>query len=344
MNLWRVGIDEISGRSSIERVGLDPASGRVTEPPRPVFRGSRVIYTQDISPKGDWIAFSTLGGREDLFVVRSDGTGYRQITDDAARDRGPKWSPDGTRIAFYSDRSGRYETWTIRPDGGGLEQLTKATGPARTEVTWSRDGSMLAGGLTFYASPNSVTLLYSFDSHSYRPLPEGRGNPVWMSDSRRLLVAQSDRIVMLDTRSGHATPVLAVGAQGISLSRDDHWLTYIENQTESDVWIATLGPEAGGKHEARAMPPSSACTAMAFSLSAPSTTSSRRMPRRGHRLEETLKRIRRAFVLDVREWAPECPNAVARYFARALHRDPRRRPPSATALAQELRELISLFP
>ena len=241
MNLWRVGIDEISGRSSIERVGLDPASGRVTEPPRPVFRGSRVIYTQDISPKGDWIAFSTLGGREDPFVVRSDGTGYRQITDDAARDRGPKWSPDGTRIAFYSDRSGRYETWTIRPDGGGLEQLTKATGPARTEVTWSRDGSMLAGGLTFYASPNSVTLLYSFDSHSYRPLPEGRGNPVWMSDSRRLLVAQSDRIVMLDTRSGHATPVLAVGAQGISLSRDDHWLTYIENQTESDVWIATLG-------------------------------------------------------------------------------------------------------
>ena len=107
--------------------------------------------------------------------------------------------------------------------------------------SWSRDGSMLAGGLTFYASPNSVTLLYSFDSHSYRPLPEGRGNPVWMSDSRRLLVAQSDRIVMLDTRSGHATPVLAVGAQGISLSRDDHWLTYIENQTESDVWIATLG-------------------------------------------------------------------------------------------------------
>jgi eukaryotic-like serine/threonine-protein kinase len=321
MNLWRVAIDEASGRprgdpesvttpsrtsgsisfsrdgklmmyvssdrrSSIQRLGLDPASGRVTEPPRPVFQGSRVIYTQDISPQGDWIAFTTLGGREDLFVVKSDGTGYRQITDDAFRDRGPKWSPDGSKLAFYSDRNGRYEAWTIHPDGSGLEQLTKTTGTARTEVTWSPDGkriatddgeltwvedltppidqrkaealprlegghslqprswspdgTMLAGGLNFYTSPTSVTMLYSFVVHEYRALPEGRGWPAWMSDSRRLLVARHDRIVMLDVKSGQATPVLGVAAQGISLSRDDRWLSYIENQSEADVWLATL--------------------------------------------------------------------------------------------------------
>ena len=321
MNLWRIGIDEASGRprgaaepvttpsrssgsisfsrdgksmmyvstdrrSSIQRVGLDPAAARVSEAPSPVFRGSRMIYTQDISPVGDWIAFTTLGGREDLFVVKSDGTGYRQITDDAFRDRGPRWSPDGSRIAFYSDRSGRYETWAIRPDGSGLEQLTKATGLARTEVawapdgkriatndsvktwvqdlgppldqrqaealpdlegghalqprSWSPDGSALAGTLSFYTSPASVTMLYSFASHKYTALPEGRGWPAWMSDSRRLLVARYDRIVMVDTRSEQATPVLAVAAQGLSLSRDDRWLTYIENQSEADVWLATL--------------------------------------------------------------------------------------------------------
>ena len=179
MNLWRVAIDEASGRprgepqpvttpsrmsgsislsrdgrqlmfvssdrrSTIQRFGLDPATGRVVEPPRPVFQGSRVIYTQDLSPDGEWIAFSTLGVREDLFVVRSDGTGYRQITDDAFRDRGPKWSPDGARIGFYSDRSGRYETWTIQPDGSGLEQLTKTTGPSRWDTEWSPDGKRLA--------------------------------------------------------------------------------------------------------------------------------------------------------------------------------------------------------
>ncbi|HKZ32607.1 MAG TPA: hypothetical protein VJ648_09675, partial [Vicinamibacteria bacterium] len=323
MNLWRVAIDEASGRlrgepepvttpsrtsgsisfsrdgrllmfvssdrrSTIQRLGMDPATGHVTEPPRPAFQGSRVIYTQDISPNGEWIAFTPLGGREDLFVVKSDGTGYRQITDDAARDRGPKWTPDGTRIGFYSDRGGRYETYTIRPDGSGLEQLTQATGPARTDFawspdgkriavddgtrtwvedltkprdqrqseplpaleggnslqprSWSPDGSTLAGGLTFYPTPNSVTLLYSFASGKYTALPEGRGWPAWLSDSRRLLVARYDQIVLLDSRTGHATPVLDTAAQGVSVSRDNRWVSYIETRAQSDVWMAKLEP------------------------------------------------------------------------------------------------------
>jgi len=172
MNLWRVAIDEVSGRlegepqpittpsrisgsislspdgrqlmyvswdqrSTIERVGLDPATGRVTAPPRAALRGSRVIYTHDASPSGEWIAFSNQGVQEDLFVVRADGTGYRQLTDDAFRDRGPRWSPDGEQIAFYSDRSGRYEIWSIRPDGSGLTQLTKTTGPGPWLPEWS---------------------------------------------------------------------------------------------------------------------------------------------------------------------------------------------------------------
>jgi Tol biopolymer transport system component len=321
MNLWRVGIDEASGRtrgepepvttpsrtsgsisfsrdglqmmfvssdrrSTIQAFRFDSASGRVAEPPRAVFQGSRVIYTQDISPNGEWIAFTPLGGREDLFVVRTDGSGYRQLTDDAARDRGPSWSPDGSRIAFYSDRSGRYETWSIRPDGSGLEQLTKTTGTARTEVvwspdgkriasddgtrtwieeltqppsqreaealpaleggvamqprSWSPDGTTLAGSPTFYVSANSVTLLYSLASRRYTALPEGQGWPAWLPDSRRLLVGRHDRIVLLDTRTGRATPVLAAGGQGLSLSRDGRWASYIETRADSDVWLATL--------------------------------------------------------------------------------------------------------
>ncbi len=323
MNLWRVAIDEASGRprgeprpfttpsrmsgsislsregrqlmfvssdqrSTIQRFGLDPATGRVTSPPRPAFQGSRVIYTQDLSPSGEWIVFSTLGVREDLFVVRADGTGYRQITDDASRDRGPKWSPDGKRIGFYSDRSGRYETWTILPDGSKIEQQTRTTGPSRWDTEWSPDGKRLvttdgvqtwiedltkplaerkaeplpplevkrallprswspdgltlAGDLDFYVSPQSVTLLYSFASRTYRALPEGRGTPEWLSDSRRMLVAQHDRIVLLDTRTGRSSPVLPVSGQGISLSRDDRWVTYIEPHSEADVWMATLEP------------------------------------------------------------------------------------------------------
>jgi hypothetical protein len=61
-----------------------------------------------------------------------------------------------------------------------------------------------------------------------------------MSDSRRMLVARHDAIVLLDTASGRATHVLSAAAQGISLSRDDRWLSYLETQAEADVWMATL--------------------------------------------------------------------------------------------------------
>ena len=285
-HLMYVSSDE---RSTIARFGLDPVTGRVREPPRPVFQGSRVIYTQDLSPSGEWVVFSTLGVREDLFLVRADGSGYRQVTDDAYRDRGPRWLPDGSRIGFYSDRSGRYETWTIHPDGSKAEVQTKTTGASRWDTvwspdgkrlattdglqtwiedltqplaerkaeplpplreikrallprSWSPDGSMLAGDLDFYVSPNSVTLLYSFATREYRALPEGRGTPAWLGDSRRLLVAQHDRIVLVDTRTGRSSPVLAVPAQGLSLSRDDRWVTYIEPHSEADVWMATIAP------------------------------------------------------------------------------------------------------
>ena len=55
-------------------------------------------------------------------------------------------------------------------------------------------------------------------------------------------MARHDRIVLVDTLSGRASPVLAVAAQGISVSRDDLWVTYIEPHSEADVWMATLEP------------------------------------------------------------------------------------------------------
>jgi eukaryotic-like serine/threonine-protein kinase len=270
-------------RSIIQRLGLDPATGRVREAARPALQASRVIYTQDLSPDGQWIAFTNQGVKEDLYVVRADGTGYRQLTDDSFRDRGPRWSPDGSRIGFYSDRSGRYEAWAIRPDGSGLEQLTRTEGSARwlpewspdgkrlattdgrdTWITdlskplaerrgealphreghalyprsWSPDGTAIAGDYEFYVLPTSVTGLFDLATRQYRELPEGRGTPEWMSDGRRLVVAQRERLVVLDTRTGRATPLVEARPNGPSLSRDDRWLTWIEHHDDADVWLA----------------------------------------------------------------------------------------------------------
>jgi dipeptidyl aminopeptidase/acylaminoacyl peptidase len=96
-----------------------------------------------VSGDGAQVVFDSIeDGQEDLFVVKTDGTGLRRITDDGFKDRAPRWSPDGRRILFLSDRSGRYEAWTVNPDGSGLEQVsvTEADRQAQAPI-WSPDGT-----------------------------------------------------------------------------------------------------------------------------------------------------------------------------------------------------------
>jgi Tol biopolymer transport system component len=177
MNLWRVAIDEASGnvlgspaplsapsgwagyaslsgdgrtlayanrevRTTLVRAALDPLRGRIPGPAAVVLRGSLELRDQALSPDGEWVAFTT-EGREDVFVVRADGTGFRQLTDDVFRDRGASWSPDGKRLAFYSNREGDYQAFSARPDGSELKKLSAVPG-GLTYVSWSPDGSELA--------------------------------------------------------------------------------------------------------------------------------------------------------------------------------------------------------
>jgi Tol biopolymer transport system component len=59
-----------------------------------------------------------------IFILKPDGTDRRQLTNTQARDWEAVWSPDGTAIAFTSNRDGDYEIFLMKPDGTGLKQLT----------------------------------------------------------------------------------------------------------------------------------------------------------------------------------------------------------------------------
>jgi Tol biopolymer transport system component len=128
---------------NIERLRLDPATGAVLGEPDAVTTGSRFWANPDPSPDGESVViYSQVGPEGDLYITKADGSGgLRQLTDDAAIDRVPRWSPDGKWIAMFSDRGGALNVWVIGPDGSDFRRVTNTRAGV---AAWSPDGKRLA--------------------------------------------------------------------------------------------------------------------------------------------------------------------------------------------------------
>jgi Tol biopolymer transport system component len=139
----QVAYASLGRTSGIHRIPFDPQA-ETTGSAVPVLGGSRFLANVAVSPDGQWLLCYSIGNQLDLVLSRSDGTGERELTHDAPNDRNPKWSPDGQRVAFFSNRSGKNQIWSIRPDGSELRQLTFALGSVSSYNVWSPDGSRMA--------------------------------------------------------------------------------------------------------------------------------------------------------------------------------------------------------
>jgi eukaryotic-like serine/threonine-protein kinase len=223
LNLWRLPIDERSGRvtgeaepvttpatasgfwslsrdgsrilyaadeskSNVERFPFDPAGLRVTGREESVTRGSHLVRSCAVSPDGRRIAFHDSLPREELFVAGIDGSGLRQLTDDGFKDRVPVWSPDGRRLLFYSNRGGSYEAWLIDAEGGEPERVLP---PGREPVivpVWSPDGRKVA--CTYGGRAAVIDLSQPLASRRAEPLPEAVGEAFyplsWSADGLTL--------------------------------------------------------------------------------------------------------------------------------------------------------------
>jgi imidazolonepropionase-like amidohydrolase/Tol biopolymer transport system component len=99
----------------------------------------------DVSPDGQTLAFTLLG---DIYTMPisgpSTGGTPKRITEGLAWDVHPRFSPDGTRIAFTSDRGGGDNIWVMNADGSDPRQVTKEDFRLLNQPAWSPDGRFIA--------------------------------------------------------------------------------------------------------------------------------------------------------------------------------------------------------
>jgi len=127
----------------------EPNMGPGTSPTEAVPSATAALASFDGA--NGLIAFqSERDGNPEIYVMRADGSGQTNLTNNPAADMAPAWSPDGTRLAFISDRTGRQEVYVMNADGSGVTQLTDSPGSPSflPPLSWSPDGTRLVAALS----------------------------------------------------------------------------------------------------------------------------------------------------------------------------------------------------
>ncbi len=167
-----------------------------------------------ISPDGNTIAFTYKGN---IFTVKSTGGDARQLTSGGSYNTSPVWSPDGSAIAFSSDREGSLDLFIVDSKGGLPKRLTTYSGK-ETPLAFKDDKHILFSASVqpdrVAAQSDFGTQVYVVDTDGHRP---------------EMLVSYS-------------MPALSVGKDGKVLYQDkkgfeNEWRKHERSSGTSDIWL-----------------------------------------------------------------------------------------------------------
>lgn len=226
------------------------------------------IGTADLSPDGSKIVFSLTSfsydlnkGNSDLYIINSDGTGLKALKNTEKGESGPKFSPDGKKIAYVMGS----QIWLTNVEGSGEEQITSHHTGA-SGVVWSQDGKKMLFVSSVYPDCADQECNKKKDEDAEKSKVKAsvytelmyRHWDDWRGDKRShlfLLDLATKEMTDLTPFSKFDVPPIALGsAKDYSFSPDGNWVVFSMNtddvlatSTNNDIFLLDLRTMQKGK-------------------------------------------------------------------------------------------------
>ena len=226
--LWRVSA---SGSSAPRLLAL---AGEHGSWPAISFQGDRLAFSREYAEDQNiWRLHLSGSGGETGKAVR--------LIASTRNDYVPQYSPDGKRIVFISQRTGRDEVWVCNSDGSGVVQLTSLSAAITGCPRWSPDGARIV----FDSNAVGTFHLYVIDASGGQPrrLTDTSANDAlasWSRDGRSIYFASNRtrnwEVWKIPADGGTATQVTRNGGSVAFESVDGNSLYYTKRPEENALW------------------------------------------------------------------------------------------------------------
>ena len=179
------------------------------------------------------LAFVAGTGRtQEIHISNADQTGDRAITANVFADTDPAWSPDGTRLAFTSDRDGDREIYVIDVNGSNSVRLTNSPASDDYRPAWAPDGGRIAFVSTRFGAAD-IFVMNADGSNVVRltsHLASDR-DPAWSPDGRSIaFTSQRDgvpEVYVMTADGATVTRLTTGGGQHPAWSPDGTTIAYV---------------------------------------------------------------------------------------------------------------------
>lgn len=189
----------------------------------------------DVSPDGRHVVFDLLG---DIYRIPMEGGEAVLLAGGPAYETQPRYSPDGRRIAFTSDRDGIDNLWTTAADGTDARQVTREKERQVTNPAWTPDGQYLVGRKHF----RNTRSLGAGEMWLYHA---SGGNGLQMTERRNWEQNATEPTVSPDGRYVYFSEDVSPGG-GFQYNRNPHGVVYVVQRVdretgERETWLRAPG-------------------------------------------------------------------------------------------------------